>query len=105
MKQALPLQSSYAALFDPAVALAAAKRAAQWDLPRHICHPLDQYQGRRANANVNADLAAFDAAVDLAPVCEDEPSEPHSTLSGIGEGVNESIAAAADDDDDDDDDL
>jgi len=59
MKQAVPLHSSYAALFDPAVALAAAQRATQWDLPRHICHPLDRYHGQR----VNPDLAAFDAAV------------------------------------------
>ena len=64
MKHALPLQSTYAALFDPAVALAVAKRAAQWDLPRRICHPLDRYTGRRANA----DLDAFDAAVDSTPV-------------------------------------
>lgn len=83
MKQALPLQSSYAALFDPAVALAAAKRAAQWDLPRHICHPLDHYQGR----HVSADLADFDAAVDLAPVADDElPDESQSALNSGGVG-------------------
>ncbi|MEQ1773434.1 MAG: hypothetical protein ABL891_06570 [Burkholderiales bacterium] len=68
MKQDMPLQFSYAALFDPAVTLAAARRAEQWDLPRHICHPLDRYVGRR----VGPDLSAYDAAVDLAPASEDE---------------------------------
>ena len=46
-------QSSFAALFDPAVARAAAQRAAQWNLPRHTCRPLDRYTGAR----VSADLA------------------------------------------------
>ncbi len=86
MKQALPLQSSYAALFDPTVALAAAKRAAQWDLPRHICHPLDRYTGRR----VNADLAAFDAEVDLAPAADEGLcEESQSTSINAGDSVNE----------------
>lgn len=73
MKHAMPEQSSFAMLFDPAIARAAAERAAQWNLPRHVCRPLDRYKGSR----VNADLAAFDAAVELAPVPEEEmPEEP-----------------------------
>lgn len=81
MKQAVPLHSSYAALFDPAVALAAAQRAAQWDLPRHICHPLDHYHGRR----VNLDLAAFDAEVDSAPVSEEELVGESQSASSSGD--------------------
>jgi hypothetical protein len=71
MKNASSKHSSYAALFDPSIARAAAQRAAQWNLPRHTCHPLDRYAGRR----VAADLAAFDAEVDLAPVAAEEPVE------------------------------
>ena len=63
---------SYETLFDPVVARAVAARAAQWDLPRHECHPLDRYPGRR----VAADLAAYDEQVELAPVPEeDDPQE------------------------------
>jgi hypothetical protein len=76
MKHATPKQSSYAALFDPVVARAAAARAAQWNLPRHECHPLDRYAGKR----VAADLAAFDASVERAPVFEEEiENEPQQT--------------------------
>jgi hypothetical protein len=79
MKNTAPMQSSFAMLFDPAVALAAAKRAAQWDLPRHICHPLDHYHGAR----VNSALAAYDAAVDLAPLSEDEMSDDPPAGAGV----------------------
>ena len=76
MKHTMLPQSSFAALFDPAVARAAAERAAQWDLPRHMCYPLDRYDGSR----VSSDLATYDAAVDLAPVPEEEVrEEPPST--------------------------
>ena len=71
MRNAMPKQSSYAALFDPMVAREAAARAAQWNLPRHECHPLDHYAGRR----VNSTLAAYDEAVDMAPVAADEIAE------------------------------
>jgi hypothetical protein len=71
MRNAMPKLSSYAALFDPMVAREAAARAAQWNLPRHECHPLDHYAGRR----VNSALAAYDEAVDMAPVAADEIAE------------------------------
>ena len=75
MKQATLQQFSFAMLFDPALALAAAERAAQWNLPRRMCRPLDHYVGPL----VNTDLATFDAAVDLAPLPEDEMlEEPQS---------------------------
>jgi len=61
-------QSSFAALFDPAVARAVAERAAKWNLPRHMCHPLDRYVGSR----VSSDLASYDASVELAAVPDDE---------------------------------
>ena len=68
---------SFAALFDPAVARAAAACGAQWNLPRQMCRPLDRYVGRR----VSADLAAFDAEVDLAPLAEEElQDEPNSSI-------------------------
>ena len=62
---------SFAALFDPAVARAAAARGAQWKLPRQMCRPLDRYVGPR----VSAALAAFDAEVELSPLAEEELDE------------------------------
>jgi len=85
MKHATLQQASFAMLFDPALAQAAAERAAQWNLPRRMCRPLDRYAGRR----VNADLAAFDAAVDLAPVPEEEMlEEPQSNNSGSADSLD-----------------
>jgi len=82
MRHAMPKQSSYAALFDPVVARAAAARAAQWTLPRHECHPLDHYAGRR----VNADLAAYDEEVELAALPADEiAGEPERDSVGVAE--------------------
>ena len=68
MKHTTRKQSSYATLFDPVVAREVAARAAQLNLPRRECHPLDRYPGRR----VAADLAAYDAEVELAPAPEEE---------------------------------
>ena len=68
MKDAVPLQSSFATLFDSAAAKAAVERAAQWNLPRHMCHPLD----RSIKPLASSTVAAYDAEVDLAPVPEDE---------------------------------
>ncbi len=80
-------QSSFATLFSPAVALAAAARAAKWDLPRHMCRPLDRYVGSR----VSADLAAFDAQVDLTPIPEEEMLEElQNTASGNAEDDQDS---------------
>ena len=82
MRNAMPKLSSYAALFDPMVAREAAARAAQWNLPRHVCHPLDHYAGRR----VSPDLAAYDEAVELAPVAADEiADEPVRDSVGVSE--------------------
>ena len=67
MEQIVQIQSSYAALFDPEVARALVERAAKWNLPRNVCHPLDRYTG----AKVNPALAAFDAEVDET-IVEDE---------------------------------
>jgi hypothetical protein len=79
MKHAMLQQASFAMLFDPALAQAAAERAAKWNLPRRMCHPLDRCVGR----HVNAEVAAFDAAVDLAPVLEGEMlEEPQSNDRG-----------------------
>ena len=61
MKHAMPTQSSFAMLFNPKLVHAVAERAAQWDLPRHTCRPLDRH-----NPRVDADLAAYDAAVERA---------------------------------------
>ena len=73
--------SSFAALFDPVVARAAAAQAAKWDLPRQIHRPLDRYVGPR----VSADLAAFDAEVELAPLADDEClDEPVSRICADG---------------------
>ena len=96
MKLTTPKQSSYATLFDPVVARAVAARAAQWNLPRRECHPLDRYPGRR----VAADLAAYDAQVELAPVEEEElmGDMPHDDV--VNAGVSDHDADFDDDADD-----
>ena len=84
MKNAISKQSSYAALFDPVVARAVAERAEHWNLPRHICHPLDRYAGKR----VAADVAAFDAAVEVAAVADDEAADEPRSACGVAENAD-----------------
>ncbi len=71
MEHAMLHTLSYANLFDPAQASAAAARAALWNLPRRVCHPLDHYQGRC----VSAAVAAYDADIERSPVAADEERE------------------------------
>ncbi|MEO7725832.1 MAG: hypothetical protein ABIS45_01100 [Burkholderiales bacterium] len=87
MKHAVPTQSSFAMLFDPELARAVTARAAQWDLPRHMCRPLD-----REGPRVTAGLAADDEALELAPQT-DEP---------LREDATDDAAAGADAEDTDD---
>ena len=88
MNHAMHLQSSYAALFDPAVALAVAKRAEQWNLPRHICHPLDRHPESRKST----ELSAFDTAVDLAPLPEEEiPDDQRCATCGIADAIDSEL--------------
>ena len=84
MENATLQQFSFAALFDPAVARAAAERAAQWNLPRHTCRPLDRYVGARVNANV----ASYDAEVDNAIALEDDLPEELTASCGIAEALD-----------------
>ncbi len=92
MKEVETMQSSsFAALFDPAVARAVAERAAQWKLPRHNCRPLDRYVG----STISADLARYDEAVELAAVPDDELPVEIETAK-----VNDGPDADCDDDDD-----
>ena len=70
--------NSFSLLFYPADALAAAERAAQWDLPRRIVRPLF----RDAGSQVKPELAAFDSAVDLAPIPEVEMREDPPGTTG-----------------------
>ena len=84
METATIPQFSFAALFDPTVARAAAERAAQWNLPRRTCRPLDRYVGAR----VNADLASFDAEVDEISTLEDDLPEALAASCGIAEQLD-----------------
>lgn len=63
MKDAAPMQSSFAMLFNPELVRAVVERVAKLDLPRHICRPLD-----RDGSRVDADLAAYDERAELAPL-------------------------------------
>ena len=91
---------SFEALFDPMVARAAAARAAQWNLPRHECHPLDRYPGRRKAA----DLAKFDEEIELAAVPEEEEAEElQFNDAGDKSGKDLDFDDDADFDDDEDD--
>jgi hypothetical protein len=89
MKHALSRQSTFATLFDPEVARAVAERATHWNLPRHMCHPLE----RHVTTTVSADLAAYDAAVDRGPAVEEE-------LPGVSLYAGESQASAPDEESD-----
>ncbi len=62
---------SFAMLVDPEFVQAVTRRAAQWNLPRRICRPLDRCSAPR----VSAEVAAYDAAVDLAEVEPEVPAE------------------------------
>ena len=95
MKHVMPLQSSYAMLFDPAVARAVAERAAQWDLPRHVCRPLDHYVGPR----VSADLAAYDAVVESTIIPAEEMLEEPRSAGARETGSIEQDSDFADTDD------
>lgn len=79
-----PQPASFAMLFDPALAREAAERAAQWNLPRRVCRPLDRYVG----PHTNSELAAFDTEVECAPVAEeelhDEPQGSHEHRENLG---------------------
>lgn len=67
MEQAAIPQYSFAMLIDPSTVIAAAERVAKADLPRRICRPLD----RRIARPVNAEVAAFDATIEEAPVADE----------------------------------
>lgn len=62
------LPNRFALILDPDTIESVVKRAEKLDLPRRECHPLDRYNGRRANA----DLAKYDAEVDAAAMTEEE---------------------------------
>mgnify|MGYP003704092065 CR=1 FL=1 len=61
-----------------------AQRAAQWNLPRHTCRPLDRYTGAR----VSADLASYDAEVDDISTLEDDLPEELAASCGIAEQLD-----------------
>ncbi len=77
MHHAIPQTYSFDAMFDSAAALAAISRASQWNLPRHICHPLD----RMIRRTITPDLAAFDAEVDSALLAEEELPDDFPTAA------------------------
>ena len=72
---------SFAALFDPTVARAAAERAASWKLPRRTCRPLDRYAGGR----VNPALFSYDNEIDCAAAPADELPEELVSTCGFAE--------------------
>lgn len=71
MNQLTSAPLSFALLWDPASVIAAAERAAKWNLPRRVCRPLD----RRMAIQVNAEVAAFDAQVEETTFIEEDTSE------------------------------
>ncbi|MFM9968320.1 MAG: hypothetical protein ACKVQK_07985 [Burkholderiales bacterium] len=60
MKATHSLPARYALILDPAEIRKVLRKVELLDLPRRECHPLDQYRGKK----VNADLARYDAAID-----------------------------------------
>ena len=68
MQYHLNLPNRFALILDPDTIESVVKRAEMLNLPRRECHPLDRYNGRRANA----DLAKYDAEVEAAAMAEEE---------------------------------
>ena len=62
------LPNRFALILDSDTIESVVKRAEMLNLPRRECHPLDCYNGRRANA----DLAKYDAEVEAAAMAEEE---------------------------------
>lgn len=81
MREPIAIQSSFAALFDPAIASELAKRAEQWNLPRHVCRPLDRLRGKR----VAKDLAAYDEEIESAVIGADEAADEPQQQCGVRE--------------------
>jgi len=68
MEHCLNLPNRYAMILDTETIRAAVAHAAQLNLSRRECHPLDRYRGKCANA----DLLKFDAEADAAPLTTEE---------------------------------
>lgn len=68
MQQSMVTTLSFAQLIDPSSVLAAAERAAKWNLPRRVCRPLD----RRMAIPVNPEVAAYDAEIEETTLVEEE---------------------------------
>ncbi len=93
MTHSLSPQSCFDMIFDPALALAAAKHAGQV-LPRRTCRPLD----RCSRVRVSADLAAYDAAVECASIPDEEWCDaPPQVASGSAAADHDADFDASDD--------
>jgi hypothetical protein len=93
MEQCLKLPNRYAMILDAETINAVIAHAAELNLPRRECHPLDRYRGKCANAV----LAKYDAEVDAAPLTSEELDTGETAVdeaeaSGLGD------AGLADDD-------
>ena len=87
MQTSLP--SRYALILDQDTIQTVLKRAAQWNLPRRECHPLDHYNGKR----VSKDVARYDEEIDANLIEEDvEEASLHAAADYVTEN------AEADDD-------
>jgi hypothetical protein len=62
------LVTRYAMILDTEAIKGVIAHAANLNLPRRECHPLDRYRGKCANVA----LAKYDAEVDVAPLANEE---------------------------------
>lgn len=88
MEPCLKLPNRYAMILDTATIAAVIARAAELNLPRRECHPLDRYRGQCANAA----LAKYDAEVDAAPLANDELD----IIEALADAENTSVPDDAD---------
>jgi hypothetical protein len=88
MEQNLNLPNCFGLILDPQMIAGAIKRAAEWNLPRRECHPLDRRPVRR----LSVELERCDAEIEAASV----PDEELDLADVIGDSGRVEMTAAAD---------
>ena len=84
MNHSLNLPNRFAMILDTEAIKSVIAHAAELNLPRRECHPLDRYRGTYANAV----LAKYDAEVDATPLANEDLN--------MSEAENASVSQDAD---------
>ena len=93
MEHCLNLPNRYAMILDTETIKGVIAHAAQLNLPRRECRPLDRYRGKCANAA----LAKYDAEVDAAPPANEELDSVEAVVEASAASAAENADFADDD--------